>query len=1013
MTFQQLIFTLNQYWSEKGCVILQPLDIEVGAGTFHPATFLAAIGPEPAKSAYVQPSRRPTDGRYGENPNRLQHYFQYQVVLKPSPSNFQDLYIDSLRRIGVDPLKDDIRFVEDDWESPTLGAWGLGWEVWLNGMEVTQFTYFQQVGGLECRPIMGEITYGLERIAMYLQSVDNVFDLRWNNEVCYGDLYLQNEREQSTYNFDTADTDSLFSQFNRCEDQCKKLIEANLPLPSYEQVLHASHLFNLLDARRVIGVTERARYIGRVRNLARMVAECYFESRKSMNFPLLAKSAYESTDSKPAQIESESLDSVESASLLLELGTEELPPNSINKLGATLERNLKSELNKSGLIDSLEQESKWYATPRRIAIVVNRVKQRREDVKRVRRGPPLQRAYDEQGIPTKAAIGFARSCGISVDELQQIETKKGIFVAWEYVELGENADKIIPSCIRNAMQQLPIPKRMRWGNFDFEFVRPLHWVLLLHGNRLIDCELFGVRSNVHTKGHRFHFPATVEIRDVDSYAEILYSRCKVIVDSQKRQDTILNQMHELESQTGGIALDDKNLLELVTNLVEWPHTFFGRFDSTYLQLPPEVLISSMRTHQKYFPVFDRNGSLMPIFIGVANIEPKNQEQVQGIVQGNERVLRARLSDANFFWQQDHLSSLEEKLPKLRHLVFHNKLGSAYEKTVRVVYLSRYIGQKLKADENKVEKAASLLKADLVSEMVGEFPDLQGIMGRYYADSQNLPPEVTIAIEEHYMPRYANDDLPQSSIGQVVAIADRIDSILGLISAGEKVRGDRDPFSMRRMAVAVLRIIIECKLNLDLQALLFESADIYARHKRSVNGEYGVEPDDLTVDQVFEFILERLRSYYLDKGYGADEFNAVYELQPSRPLEFDQRIEAVRQFRSLEECSDLIAANKRINNILRRNPVPIGVQVKVELLSETAEQRLFELALGLSKKVRPLVRAGDHSEILRELAILSDPIDEFFYTVMVMHKDKKIRRNRIALVGFVSRLFREVADLSKL
>ncbi len=987
----------------------------MGAGTFHPATFLAAIGPEPARSAYVQPSRRPTDGRYGENPNRLQHYFQYQVVLKPSPVNFQDLYIDSLKMLGIDPLKDDIRFVEDDWESPTLGAWGLGWEVWLNGMEITQFTYFQQAGGLECRPITGEITYGLERIAMYLQSVNNLFDLHWNNSVRYGDLYLQNEKEQSVYNFEAADTETLFDKFNRCEKQCKQLVEASLSLPAYEQVLQASHTFNLLDARRVVGVTERMRFIGRVRALAGMVAQCYFESRESKNFPLLSDSVESSLNSAASiqNFEPKAIDSVGSAPLLVELGTEELPPNAIQQLGRALENNLRSELNRTGLIQKSDQKSNWYATPRRIAVVIEAVFKRRDDVTRVRRGPPVQRAFDKQGNPTRAAIGFARSCGIEVKDLQQIDTKKGRFVAWEYVEPGKDAHEIIPSCIQKAVKQLPIPKRMRWGSHDFEFVRPLHWVLLLHGEQFINCELFGIHANTCTKGHRFHSPSKIDISSARNYVDALYLKGKVIADTRSRKNAIQNQIRELESRFGGTALNDENLLELVTNLVEWPHSFFGSFDQEFLELPPEVLISSMRTHQKYFPVFDECGSLMAKFIGVANIEPENQEQEQNIVHGNERVLRARLSDAKFFWEQDHLTSLEEKQPLLKQLIFHNKLGFVYDKTMRVAMLSRYIAEKLGADAKATVKAASLLKADLVSEMVGEFPELQGVMGRYYANSQGLASEVAIAIEEHYRPRTANDALPQTLNGQVVAIADRIDSLLGLISAGEKAKGDRDPFSLRRMALSVLRIIIECELNLDLQATLFEASDIYAQHKKHMKEKYGVEPDDTTVNGVFEFILQRLRAYYLDKGFAADEFNSVYELKPSKPLEFDQRIKSVRQFRQFEEYRDLIGSNKRINNILRKNKVPVGVQVKIDLLTEHEELQLFKLAFDLSKKVRPLVRAADHTEILRELAILRDPIDQFFDSVMVMHEDSKIRRNRVALLGFVSRLFREVADLSKL
>ncbi len=1042
-------------------MILQPYDMEVGAGTFHPATFLAAVGPEPCRSAYVQPSRRPADGRYGENPNRLQHYFQYQVVLKPSPSDFQDLYIESLVKLGIDPLKDDIRFVEDDWESPTLGAWGLGWEVWLNGMEITQVTYFQQVGGLECRPVTGEITYGLERIAMYVQGVDNVFDLKWNDRFRYGDLYLQNEQEQSTYNFEKADTEELFRRFDACEAQCKKLVALGLSLPAYEQTLQASHTFNLLDARRVIGVTERARFIGRVRALAREVATAYYKSREAKQFPNLPHGENTSVTSNDQSHERQNSSHPEaSRPLLFEIGTEELPPNAIHQLGSTLESELKKELSEAGLIDSSKAESKWYATPRRLAVVVNNVRSRREDMTVQRRGPPVSRAYDEDGEPTKAAIGFAAACGVNVSELTITQSDKGSFVSCEITEVGRNADELVPDCVHNAVSRLPVPKRMRWADYDSEFVRPVHWIVLLHGDDVIPCEFFAIQAGRLSRGHRFHVKDPVTIPSASEYCNILLKQGSVVTDWQNRKDMIRDQMGMLQREFDATALDDEELLNQVTNLVEYPHAFCGSFDESFSDLPSEVLITSMRHHQKFFPMFDKKkGDLTNRFIGIANkpldsivdkeIETISSEddnrianirsasiEVQtidledynrienerlkikrkikkSITEGNERVLRARLSDAKFFWEQDRCTSLTGRTPMLNDLTFHKSLGSVYSKTERVRSLAIFIASKLGMDEREVDRAAQLAKLDLVTEMVGEFPNLQGVMGRYYAQADEELQTVAKAIEEHYLPRNVADSLPGSDIGRVIAITDRLDSIVGLMAAGEKVTGDRDPYSLRRMAIAVLRIIIECRIDLDLFELLSKSVSIYVNLSKKLESAIKVPPEDFQIQKIFEFMLERLRTYYLDQGYSADEFAAVYELRPVRPLQFDKRIQAVRQFRELVEYSDLIAANKRISNILRQSTDPDTVAVNPDLLADQSELRLYEDALKLSSQIVPLVRESQHGEILLKLSVLRDPIDRFFDDVMVMDEDPEIRRNRVALVRFVSGLFREVAELSLL
>ena len=553
MTFQDLILTLQNYWAEQGCILMQPYDMEVGAGTFHPATFLGAVGPEPTRAAYVQPSRRPTDGRYGENPNRLQHYFQFQVVIKPSPLQFQDLYLGSLSRLGIDFLKDDVRFVEDDWESPTLGAWGLGWEVWLNGMEISQFTYFQQVGGLDCRPVTGEITYGLERIALYLQGADSVYDLVWTQGFSYGDIYHQNEVEQSTFNFEHAGVDELFRQFDVCESECRQLTDAGLPLPAYDKVLKASHTFNLLDARHAIGVTERARYIGRVRALAaRGGGRVLRQSRATGISPRRARW---SAPMPEAPI----------ANLLVEIGTEELPPQSLRRLGEAFAGKCVAALADVQLL-TRPDGFKWYATPRRLAVWIPEVRSAQPDQVVERRGPAVTAAFGDDGQATAAARGFAKSCGVEVEQLDRLKTDKGEWLAYRMQRRGETADALIPQCLGQAVRQLPISKRMRWGDLEAEFVRPVHWLVVMHGERTIPAELLSVQSGASTRGHRFSSVGELPLSHADEYESVLSSEGSVVVDFEARKSRIQGQVEALAADCGGTLRGDDDLLEQVTGL---------------------------------------------------------------------------------------------------------------------------------------------------------------------------------------------------------------------------------------------------------------------------------------------------------------------------------------------------------------------------------------------------------------------------------------------------------------
>jgi len=992
MTFQALILALQEYWAKQGCVLQQPYDMEVGAGTFHPATFLRAIGPEPWSAAYVQPSRRPTDGRYGANPNRLQHYYQYQVVIKPSPLNIQELYLGSLKMLGIDPLVHDIRFVEDNWESPTLGAWGLGWEVWLNGMEVTQFTYFQQVGGLECKPVTGEITYGLERIAMYLQGVESVYDLVWTEGVTYGDVFHQNEVEMSAYNFEHAPVDELFRLFDVYEKESQSLIEKGLALPAYELMLKTSHTFNLLDARHAISVTERQRYLLRVRTLARGVAQAYYERRESLNFPM--SSQQPSSESLPFEKGELEEDSSESRDLLIEIGTEELPPKALQGL---------SEAFSSGLCRGLEQKQISYkvatpfATPRRLAVVIKGVATMQADRQTERRGPALAAAFDKNGQPTKAALGFARSCGVEVADLEQQKTEKGAWLYHRSTQPGQATATLIAEIIEAALAALPIPKRMRWSDLPFEFVRPVHWIVILFGKQVIDAQILGVRSGRETRGHRFHHPEPIALAQASDYTKRLEEQGHVIAAFAVRYEHIKVLVEDAAEEIGGEAIIKEDLLNEVTSLVEWPVAVTGTFDEKFLEVPPEALIATLKNHQKCFHVVNQEGKLLPRFITVSNIESRQPDVVRA---GNERVIRPRLSDAAFFWKQDRKKSLESRLEQLKTVIFQKKLGSLYDKSQRIAKLSGIIAKQLGAEESQAIRAGQLSKCDLMTEMVGEFPELQGIMGEYYADNK----EIATALREQYMPRFWGDALPGSPLGQALAIADKLDTLVGIFGIGQAPTGDKDPFGLRRAAIGVLRIMIEqCPLPLDIYQLLEEAQAAY--------------PDNLlnaqATSQVFDFTLERLRGYYQEQDINLDSIEAVLVCRPTSPLDADRRIRGIEAFRELPAAMSLASANKRIHNILKKAKESFPSEPDPSAFNQNAEKHLYDEMEAISEKMVPLLKQGDYQTALQHLASLRETVDNFFDEVLVMDEDRKVRTNRLAFLQKVRHLFLQVADISRL
>ncbi len=683
--------------------------------------------------------------------------------------------------------------------------------------------------------------------------------------------------------------------------------------------------------------------------------------------------------------------------LLIEIGTEELPPKALLRLSTAFTAGITDGLKQADL-DFGTVES--FAAPRRLAVLVKQLDASQADKKVERRGPALTAAFDADGNPTKATEGFARSCGTSVDQLETLETDKGAWLVYRSTQQGQPTAELVPAILKTALDKLPIPKRMHWGDLDAEFVRPVHWVVLLFGDEVIDAEVLSVKSGRDTYGHRFHHPAPIFLGEPAAYGPILETTGRVIAEFDKRREAIRAQVMEAAEQAGGKAVIDDDLLDEVTGLVEWPLAVVGSFEQRFLEVPPECLISAMKGHQKYFHMVDGEGRLMPNFITVSNIESREPDYVRA---GNERVIRPRLTDADFFWNQDRKQTLEQRIESLKTVVFQQQLGTIYDKSQRLAAIAEKIAEVIGSDPAHAARAAQLAKCDLMTEMVGEFPELQGIMGRYYASYDGEATEVALALDEQYMPRFAGDELPQGKTGQALAIADKLDTLIGIFGIGQVPSGDKDPFALRRSALGALRIVIEQGLDIDLLEMLEHAAET----------NIGLFDNDHVITQVFEFMMGRLKAYYHDAGVAPDTFEAVLAQRPTRPIDFDARLNAVTAFRQLPEAESLAAANKRISNILRKTDEAIPEQVDTVLLQEEAEKALHSQVETLAVTVAPLYAARDYEAALKQLAGLREVVDNFFDQVMVMADDAAIRGNRLALLKCLSGLFLEVADLSQL
>ena len=682
--------------------------------------------------------------------------------------------------------------------------------------------------------------------------------------------------------------------------------------------------------------------------------------------------------------------------LLVEIGTEELPPKALKKLSDAFTDGIITGFQAAGLA---ADEVIAYAAPRRLAVWLKNIPDQQADQPIEKRGPAVQAAFDKEGNPSKAALGFAASCGVEFAQLQRLETDKGAWLVFRQTQAGQKAAALFPAIVKQSLDKLPIPKRMRWGDGDAEFVRPVHWIVMLADEQVIEAEILGIKTGRESRGHRFHAPAAISIRQPADYA-VQLGEAYVIARFEARREMISRRVQELATELGGNAIMPESLLDEVAALVEWPVPIAGRFEEKFLAVPQEALIHTMQGDQKYFGLTDANGKLMPNFITISNIESKDPSKVS---EGNERVIRPRFSDAAFFWEQDKKQSLASRRDKLKTVVFQQQLGSLYDKSARVAALANYMAQQLNADANLAIRAAELGKCDLITNMVVEFTDLQGTMGRYYAHHDGEPAEVAQAMEEQYLPRFAGDALPTTQTGRILALAERIDTLAGIFAIGQKPTGTKDPFGLRRSALGVLRILIEQQLPLDLADLLDQAAN-------NLSTQLGSKPE---MQEALDYILERLRAYYQEQGLGTELVEAVAVLKPTHPLDFDRRIKAVAAFRQLTAAESLAAANKRISNILKKVETTLPAEVDASLLKEHAEQALAESLQAQQAAVLPLFAAGDYKQALLSLAHLGEPVDNFFTEVMVMAEDEALRNNRLALLNQLRGLFLRVADLSVL
>ena len=997
MTMQDALLALTTYWSERGAMLVQPFNTEVGAGTYNPATILRVLGPEPWRVGYVEPSVRPDDARYGENPNRIQTFTQFQVILKPDPGDPQEIYLDSLRALGVDIDAHDIRFVEDNWASPALGAWGLGWEVWLDGLEITQFTYFQQAGGKNLDPVSVEITYGIERIMMALQNVDHFKNIAYAPGISYGEAFGQAEYEMSRYYLDDADVETNWRLFESYEAEARRCIAERLPVPAHTYVLKCSHAFNVLDSRGAISTTERANAFARMRALARQVSNLWEERREELDYPLGRVQP-----PAPAQAPTTFPEIDRPATLAFEIGLEELPHAEVSRTIEAVRESLAAKLGETRLTHG---EIRTYGTPRRIIALVEAVEPREPDAERTVRGPRVSAAYDADGQPTKAAAGFARGQGVDVGALQRIEQGGAEYVAAVRTEVGRPAAEALSGALAAVVADLRADKNMRWNDPNLAFSRAIRWLLAVLGDQHVPVAVSSLASGPTTRVLRTAPEPVVEVSSADGYLDFLRGH-GITADPAERRAAIVAAATALAAEAGGrIDVEGEDaLLGEITNLVEHPEAILGTFEERYLDLPAEILTTVMRKHQRYLPVRTADGGLLPSFVAVAN-GSCDHDLVRA---GNESVLRARYEDAAFFWRADLEVAPDDFRQGLTKLAFENKLGSVADRASRIAQVAQALGGtvSLSAEESAtLARAGALAKFDLASQMVVELTSLAGTMAREYSRRSGETEAVAQALYDMELPRTAGGPLPSTLPGTVLALADRLDLLAGLFAVGASPTGSSDPFALRRAALGVVNLL---RARPELAPVTVEQG--LAAAAAQVRAQ-GVEVSDTALAEAREFVVRRYEQQLLDAGHDYKHVQAVLPLAVTPARAEETLRELHRRTREDPAFADLAAALQRVRRIV---PGDVSGDYDPTALQEPEE-------LGLHQEFAKVREAlgGDAggayglAEFADAASALVGPVNAFFDAVLVMAEDPNLRAARLGLLAAIRDLAAPVLDWDEL
>lgn len=1040
--FQEFIISLCNYWVDHGCIWSQPYDANMGAGTFHPHTFLKGVGPEPWRSVYVQPCRRPVDGRYGASPYRFQHYYQLQVLLKPSPSNIVDVFLKSLEHVGINLKDNDIGLLEDDWKGPTLGAWGLGWEIRANGQEVTQFTYFQQLGGLDIDVVCGEITYGLERLFMYLHNYKNALDIPFNENYSYGDIFYQNEYEFSHFNFNQADVNELFRYFEKCEEKVSELCEKNLVLPAYDYVLQASHAFNLLDARGAISVSERQRYIGRVRECAKKCAFQYRSAREKLGYPLLNRLNADARlpiypKNKIYTVGQEPVSNVfnnisefenkETLNILFELGVEEMPPSFQLSAKAELVKEIGLFVNLNGLnwveINSkydLEQYKnagyKVEISARRLSIQFKNIPKIEQSKKLEIWGPAERIAKHADGSLTPAGLGFCKKNNIDPSVVSLKAKPDGTFLYFEKMVLGRDYPTLLAEKFKEWCYSLSAPLKMKWLPIELSptFIRPVRWVVALVEDKIIPINMFGLRADRKTCGQRILHPEEIKIHCASDYENIL-SKLDVEFSIENRRALIAEKANALAIKINGKLQNDDSLLNKCVGLFESPYVFMAEFDKKYLRLPKPLISSVLREHMNYFAVETLDGSsLLPYYIGVANYKCTHIEQM---VEGTKSVVIGRLEDGAFYYDSDLKKPIVELRNQLKNQLFQAGMGSLFDKTERlkniVSLICNEIAPYLKVNAEVIIEAAKLCKADLKSGCVQEFPDeMQGFMGAVLVREQNIFQDenksfiAAKAIEEHYAPSGATSILPSTVEGVILSLADKVDSLCMMLCHGLEVKGNKDPLGMRRLALTIARLI---GIKGEKNSITISLNKIIEICFSVINQSIKVTEDNK--NKTISFIIERMKVAL------GDEFDSRTIEALSKQLK-DEPLNKMRNFAvqiedallqsgkgSLLEALIPYKRAKKLTNDWKLS------EVDVSLLKTPEEVSLYEYLISVEKNIELSLKRAEYRELLLLLASLSEPLAKFFDAVMVNDTDENLKKNRLCLLMKICILYENVADFS--